>query len=68
MADELFYNDLGGDLDPSLFEFTAGSGYADNVNLDAGKAIAYPVAAWFFGPLAPYEYICLLYTSPSPRD
>jgi hypothetical protein len=57
MADELFYNDLGDNLEPDLFEFTAGSGYADNVNLDAGKAIAYATAAWFFGPVSPYEYI-----------
>jgi hypothetical protein len=56
-AEDQFYNDLGDDLDPSLFEFTAGGGYDGSVNSDAGKAIAYPVNAWFFGPLAPYEYI-----------
>jgi hypothetical protein len=56
MEDALYYNDLGDNLDPSLFEFTAGSGHADNVNLDAGKAIAYAASNWFFGSVD-YEYI-----------
>lgn len=56
MPDELFYNSLGDNLGPSTFEFTAGTGYADTWNLDAGKAIANAAQGWFFGS-ATHEYI-----------
>ena len=56
MADELFTTLLGDDLDPSIFEFTAGTGYADTWNLDAGKAISNAAQGWFFGSVT-HEYL-----------
>ena len=56
MADELFTTLLGDDLDPSIFEFTAGPGYADTWNLDAGKAISNAAQSWFFGSVT-HEYL-----------